>query len=198
MTPHSDHRTFYHDGARELQARIGTERLATHIADKYVHSAMGAEHQALVRQADCVYLATADAAGRPDCSYKGGLPGFIAVPDDKTIVVPNYDGNGMFRSLGNVIVNPAVGLLFIDFERQLKLRINGDATVSTAPEDLSAFPGADAIVTVVITAVFENCPRYLHDRTAGTHSAYCPRPGYVTPHPDWKRKPEYVGIVDLG
>ena len=63
------------------------------------------------------FLATADAEGRPQCSYKGGDPGFVRVLDEHTLAFPNYDGNGMFLSVGNVLVNPHVGLLFIDFER---------------------------------------------------------------------------------
>ena len=77
------------------------------------------------------FLATADAEGRPDCSFKGGLPGFVRVTGPSEIAFPDYDGNGMFKSLGNLLVNPGVGLLFIAMgEKPRRLRVNGTATVS--------------------------------------------------------------------
>ncbi|MEU2438324.1 pyridoxamine 5'-phosphate oxidase family protein [Streptomyces rubradiris] len=186
---------FYHEGALELQRRLDTHELAAHIAKRYVTDELDDGAVALITDADSFFLATADALGRPDCSYKGGRPGFVQVLDRRTLAFPSYDGNGMFRSLGNVLVNSAVGLLFIDYERAVKLRVNGDATVSTRQVDLSAFEGADAVVNIRVREVFENCPRYLHDRKTGEYSRHCPRPGYVPPDPAWKRKPEYDGIV---
>ncbi len=73
------------------------------------------------------FLATADSEGWPQCSYKGGEPGFVRVLDETTLAFPSYDGNGMYLSAGNVIVNPAVGLLFVDFEVGTRLRLNGVA-----------------------------------------------------------------------
>jgi len=186
---------FYSDGALAIQRHLGTDRLAAHIAEKYVADDLSDDDLAVVTGADCFYLATADRLGRPDCSYKGGLPGFVHVVDRRTLSFPHYDGNGMFRSLGNILENPAVGLLFIDYARPVKLRVNGDATVSTAPAQTAAFEGADAVITVALRQVFENCPRYLHDPTTGRHSAHCPRPDYVPPDPTWKLKPEYDDIV---
>ena len=61
------------------------------------------------------FLATADEHGMPQCSYKGGDPGFVRVVDEHTLAFPSYDGNGMYLSLGNLLVNPQVGILFIDF-----------------------------------------------------------------------------------
>src|SRR5207253_10075676 len=81
---------------------------------------------------NCIYffIATADASGRPDCSFKGGASGFVRVTGPSELAFPDYDGNGMFKSLGNLVVNPHVGLLFIDLhERPRRLRVNGTATV---------------------------------------------------------------------
>jgi fatty acid desaturase/predicted pyridoxine 5'-phosphate oxidase superfamily flavin-nucleotide-binding protein len=186
---------FYHSGSLELQRELGTERLARHIADRYVAGTLSDSDVAVVAAADCFYLATADAAGRPDCSYKGGLPGFVRVTDRQTLCFPSYDGNGMFRSLGNIRVNPAVGLLFIDHGRLVKLRVNGDATVHTDSARTGQFAGVDAVVEVRVRDVFENCPRYLHDRITGEHSEHCPRESYQPPDPAWKKKSEYDGIV---
>ena len=76
-------------------------------------------------------MATADAQGRPDCSFKGGMPGFVRVTAASELAFPDYDGNGMFKSLGNLLVNPNVGLLFIAMHGKPKrLRVNGSARVS--------------------------------------------------------------------
>jgi fatty acid desaturase/predicted pyridoxine 5'-phosphate oxidase superfamily flavin-nucleotide-binding protein len=186
---------FYHSGSIGLQRELGTERLADHIATRYVATTLSDADVALVEAADCFYLATADGCGRPECSYKGGIPGFVRVPDRTTLRFPSYDGNGMFRSLGNIRVNPAVGLLFIDYGRPVKLRINGEAVVHTDAARTGEFTGADAVVEVRVLNVFENCPRYLHDRVTGEHSVYCPRENHRPVDPDWKKKPEYDGIV---
>ncbi len=180
-----------------MQRRLDTERLAAHIAGKYVSAELSDSDVRMVTAADCFYLATADQSGWPDCSYKGGLPGFVRVLDRRTLQFPHYDGNGMFRSLGNLLVNPRVGLLFVNYEQPIKLRVNGTAELSTAPETTASFFGADAVVTVRVARVFENCPRYLHNQATGEFSRHCPRPepDYVPPDPEWKLKAEYRGIV---
>ncbi|EST28451.1 pyridoxamine 5'-phosphate oxidase family protein [Streptomyces roseochromogenus] len=186
---------FYHDGSRQLQRRLGTERLAQHIARHYVHDSLADEHIGWIRSADAVFLATTDPHGRPECSYKGGLPGFVRVPDPRTLEIPSYDGNGMFRSFGNALACPNVGLLFLFPEHRAKLRVNGVCEVLTDTADVAAHIGADAVLRVTVREVFENCPRYLHDRSTGERSADCPRTDYIPPDPDWKLKPEYDGIV---
>jgi uncharacterized protein len=187
---------FYHDGSRKLQRRLGTERLAQHIARHYVHDFLADEHIGWIRGADAVFLATTDPSGRPECSYKGGLPGFVRVPDPRTLEIPSYDGNGMFRSFGNALACPDVGLLFLFPEHRAKLRVNGACEVLTDAAGVAAHTGAQALLRVTVREVFENCPRYLHDRSTGEHSADCPRAEYVPPDPDWKLKPEYDGIVN--
>src|SRR5690349_11300041 len=110
------------------------------------------------------FIATVDEDGQPQCSYKGGDPGFVRVLDEHTIAFPNYDGNGMYLSLGNVLTNPHVGLLFIDFTsaRPSRLRVNGTASIDESDELGDAYPGAQFIVRVHATQVFPNCPRYIH------------------------------------
>jgi uncharacterized protein len=184
---------FYHDGSRVLQREFGTERLADHIARQYVLDSLEDEHIGWIRQADAVYIASVDPLGYPDCSYKGGLPGFIRVTGPRLLEIPSYDGNGMYRTLGNAAANPRIGLLFLFPEIPAKLRVNGDCDVLTAPAALH--PGAEAVLCVRIRQVFENCPRYLHDRTTGQHSVHCPRPGYQPPDPAWKGKSEYDGLL---
>src|SRR3954451_8397035 len=122
----------YNDGARRLQDRYDTRRLADRLDERFLQRAEIDEHdRAFIERLDMFFLATVDAEGRPQCSYKGGEPGFVRVLDPRTLAFPSYDGNGMFLSLGNVLVNPSVGLLFVDFlaDRPTRLRVNGDASL---------------------------------------------------------------------
>jgi len=115
----------YHAGMRELQDRFDTRALADRLDERLGRRAFTADDRAFIESRCLFFLATADTGGQPDCSYKGGDPGFVRVTADDELAFPSYDGNGMFRSLGNVQVNPAVALLFIDFER-LSIRTPAD------------------------------------------------------------------------
>lgn len=182
MTGHAT----YHDGMRRLQDIRQTRPLADRLEEVTMRSAFTAEDRAFIASRSMAFVATADAHGHPECSYKGGLPGFMRVLDDRTLAFPDYDGNGMYRSWGNLLVNPAVGLLFLDFEVPKRLRVNGTAQV-TADDPLRAeFPGAVFIVRVAASMIFPNCPRYLHKMQLVEYSAYAPRPDYAPPVPAWK------------
>ena len=133
------------------------------------------------------FLATADADGRPTCSYKGGDPGFVRVVDERTIAFPNYDGNGMYLSMGNATVNPHVGLLFIDWADQQRLRLSGDASIHHDDPLLAEYPEAQFVVRVAVREVFPNCPRYIHKMALVERSRFVPHAGAATPVPDWKR-----------
>jgi predicted pyridoxine 5'-phosphate oxidase superfamily flavin-nucleotide-binding protein len=176
----------YHGGARQLQDRFDSRRIADRLEQITVHDRFTDDDRAFIERCSMFFLATADAEGWPDCSYKGGLPGFVRVADDQTLAFPSYDGNGMFRSLGNTVVNPKVGMLFIDFEHPNRMRING--TVSLHDDDalLDAFEGAQLVVRVRVERIFPNCPRYIHHMQLVEHSVYAPRPGHVPPTPEWK------------
>jgi predicted pyridoxine 5'-phosphate oxidase superfamily flavin-nucleotide-binding protein len=186
---------FYQGASRTLQRQFGTDELAAHLARRYVLTELDSSHIGWIRQADAVYVATVDPRGRPDCSYKGGLPGFVQVPDVRTLEIPSYDGNGMYRTLGNAAGVAWIGLLFLFPDVPAKLRVNGACQVLTEPGALAGHTGAEAVLRVDIREVFENCPRYLHDRVSGEHSAHCPRPDYQPPEPAWKQKPEYLGLL---
>jgi len=134
-----------------------------------------------------VFVATADADGKPDCSYKGGLPGFVRVLDEKTLVFPDYDGNGMYRSWGNLVVNPHIGLLFIDFENQSRLRVNGTAKISDNDPVRSEYPGSVFIIRMTAENIFPACPRYIHKMHLVELSAYVPQTNYTPPIPEWKK-----------
>src|SRR3989304_6045890 len=115
----------YHEGNRRLQDRFDTRRLADRLDEAIVGDTIGPNDRAFIEQCDMFFLATADERGRPNCSYKGGEPGFVRVVDEDTIAFPNYDGNGMYLSMGNLLANPHVGLLFIDFEMRHRMRRSG-------------------------------------------------------------------------
>jgi len=177
----------FNDGARTLQDRFDTRRLADRIEDRLVHDRLTPDDIAFVEGRDMFFLATADGQGRPNCSYKGGDPGFVRVVDERTLVFPSYDGNGMYLSAGNVLENPNVGMLFIDFEHGSRMRINGVAGIDLDDELLTDFPEAQFIVRVSVREVFPNCPRYIHRMQRVEASPFVPRADCATPVPSWKR-----------
>src|SRR5947209_7847171 len=140
----------YNDGSRRLQDRFDTRRLADRI-DERMRDRIDDDDRAFIERADMFFLATADAEGRPQCSYKGGDPGFVRVLDEHTIAFPNYDGNGMFMSLGNLARNPQVGLLFVDFQNQWRLRLNGVASIEQHDPLRAAYPEAQLVVRVNVS-----------------------------------------------
>src|ERR1700736_6125503 len=120
----------YHDGNRQLQDRFDSRRISDRLEEKLTRREFSADDKAFIEELPYFFLATADAEGRPDCSFKGGPPGFVRVTGPSELAFPDYEGNGMFKSLGNLAVNPHVGLLFIDLhERPRRLRVNGTARV---------------------------------------------------------------------
>jgi predicted pyridoxine 5'-phosphate oxidase superfamily flavin-nucleotide-binding protein len=181
----------YHEGSRVLQDRFDTRRLADRLDERFVQRGfIDDDDRAFIERLDMFFLATADGEGRPQCSYKGGDPGFVKVLDEHTLAFPNYDGNGMYLSLGNTLVNPQVGLLFIDFysERPSRLRVNGLASVDWEDELRGEYPEAQFVVRVTATEVFPNCPRYIHRLQLVERSRFVPRAECETPVPDWKRR----------
>lgn len=176
----------YHEGSRSLQDRFDSRRLADRMAEFTTRDRFAPSDSAFIAQCSMFFLATADAHGHPDCSYRGGLPGFARVVDEKTLAFPNYDGNGMYRSLGNVLVNAHVGLIFIDFETSRRLRVNGTASLHYDDPLLPRFPGAQFMVRVNADLIFVNCPRYIHKMKLIEHSTYAPRTDRAAPEPEWK------------
>lgn len=178
----------YHDGQRLLQDHFDTRRLADGMEAKGVKDTLNAKQKAFIESSDMFFLATADADGRPTCSYRGGEPGFVRCVDDRTLVTPNYDGNGMYLSWGNVAANPHVGLLFIDFMKGWRLRIHGEATIVHDDPLLADFCEAQFLVRIAVREAFGNCPRYIHKYQLIERSAYVPRTDCQTPEPDWKKQ----------
>ncbi|MFQ5660472.1 MAG: pyridoxamine 5'-phosphate oxidase family protein [Gammaproteobacteria bacterium] len=177
----------YHQGHRELQEKFDTRRLADKANEMIVHDTISDEDREFIESRDMFFISTVDNRGLPSCSYKGGDPGFVRVVDEKTIAFPSYDGNGMFMSLGNILANNHVGILFIDFENPHRVRLHGTASVHDEDELLAEYHEAQLIVRVKVDNMFINCPRYIHRLKKIEHSVYIPKPGRESPIPDWKR-----------
>jgi len=186
---------FYHSGNRALQDEFGSRALADRLLN-LKREAFTDDDRAFIEEAGFFFLATADAEGNPDCSFKGGTPGFVRLTGPGELAFPDYDGNGMFRSLGNIEANPAVALLFIAMDGAPKrLRVNGTAKVVRDDPLLGETVGAQMIVRVTARAIFPNCPRYIPDLAAGEVSAYAPRAGIDPPDPGWKAMDTFADVV---
>jgi predicted pyridoxine 5'-phosphate oxidase superfamily flavin-nucleotide-binding protein len=186
----------YHQGNRQLQDQFDSRRIADRLEDKNTHTAFSADDKALIESAIYFFVATADAEGRPDCSFKGGAPGFVRITGPSELVFPDYDGNGMFKSLGNLVVNHNIGLLFIGMHgRRAKLRVNGTARVSRDDPLLEEMVGAQLIVRVTAGAIFPNCPRYIPRLQLVEESEYIPQPGCNPPEPAWKSFNDFADVI---
>jgi predicted pyridoxine 5'-phosphate oxidase superfamily flavin-nucleotide-binding protein len=177
----------YNEGNRRLQDAFDSRRIADRLEAKLARTAFSDDDKAFIESAIYFFLATADAQGRPDSSFKGGPPGFVRVTAPDELAFPDYDGNGMFKSLGNLLENPHVGLLFIDMHgKPRRLRVNGEAKVSREDPLLAHTVGAQLIVRVKAHAIFPNCPRYIPKLALVEPSAYTPKPGCDPVEPAWK------------
>jgi uncharacterized protein YndB with AHSA1/START domain/predicted pyridoxine 5'-phosphate oxidase superfamily flavin-nucleotide-binding protein len=176
----------YGEHHRVLQDAFDSRRLANRLRKISVASALDADHRAFIEARDMVFLTSIDHRGFPTCSYKGGAPGFIRATDEHTIVLPSYDGNGMYLSAGNLSVNPKVGLLFIDFERPHRLRVHGVAKLVRSGSELDAWPGAELLFVVKVLEAFINCPRYVHPYRRVGLSRFVPDGDHPSEVAPWK------------
>jgi hypothetical protein len=177
----------FHDGQRGLQDRFDTRRLADALEDRIIHGEFTDSDRELIERLPMFFLATTDAEGHLNCSYKGGVPGFVRVVAPDTLAFPSYDGNGMFLSMGNISQTGEVGMLFVDFESQSRIRVNGVASIDLDDPLAAEFPEAQFVVRVRAREVFFNCPRYIHKMELVEHSQFAPDAEHETPIPDWKR-----------
>ena len=186
----------YHRGNRELQAAFGSTALADRLVEHIRRSHLNEADIEFIEQRPYFFLATASPDGHPDCSFKGGWPGFVKVLNPKSILFPDFDGNGMFKSLGNIKANPKVGMLFISMDDQpRRLRVNGTATVETDSPHLSQFDGAQAIIRITPIDIFQNCPRYIPDLKHNSPSKYLPQADKEPLEPAWKGYEHFKDVV---
>jgi predicted pyridoxine 5'-phosphate oxidase superfamily flavin-nucleotide-binding protein len=188
----------YDDSHRRLQRQFDTERLADRIEERLFRTALTDEDKAFIERMDLFFLATVNREGEPSCSYKGGDPGFVRVLEPATLVFPNYDGNGMYLSMGNLAENPSVGMLFIDLCSPKRLRVNGTARIEPATFVTPEYPEAQFVVVVTVREVFPNCPRYIHKFALVERSKFVPHAGAETPVPGWKQMDWAVDVLPKG
>lgn len=177
---------FYHEGSRQLQERFETRPLADRLVEAIVSGQISPKDKEFIEAQNMFFLATVDNDGRPNCSYKGGSVGLVKVLDEQTLAFPLYDGSGMYISAGNVLVNPHVSMLFVDFQRQARLRVNGSAFMQDDDPLLTDWPEAELVLRVRLRELFPNCPRYIHKMTLVEESAFVPKKHCQTPAPAWK------------
>jgi len=188
----------YHAYDRSLQDRFDTRRLADRLDERIVADRIDDEDRAFIEARDMFFLSTVDHRGYPTVSYKGGAPGFVRVLDERTIAFPNYDGNGMYLSMGNLSRDGKVAMLFIDFEHPNRLRVHGDATVDMTDPLTAGYPEAQFVVRVRVHELFPNCPRYIHRMVLGERSKFVPHAGVKTPVPEWKRSDWASDVLPKG
>ena len=177
----------YQETHRAFQDQFDTRRIADTIEGGFIAPELSEQDEAFVQSRDMFWLSTVDADGLPTVSYKGGDPGFVKVVDNTTIAFPSYNGNGMYYSMGNISASGKVGMLFMDFEKPIRLRVQGTASVSDNDPLLETFKEAQLVVRVSVSHVFPNCPRYIHRMQKVSPSRYVPRENVDTPLAGWKR-----------
>ncbi len=186
----------YGEGARSLQDHFDARRLADRLREITVREELDDRQRAFIERASYFFLATVDSDGFPDVSHKGGRPGFVEVVDAHTLRFPSYDGNGMYRSLGNIVDSGKVSLLFIrQDDRPVRIRIHGTARVLTDSEVVGQHEGAEAVVEVSVGRSFPNCPRYVHDLATGELSDASPGDGHEPAQPEWKTWDEFADVL---
>jgi uncharacterized protein len=178
--------SLYHDSNRTLQDRFDTRRLADRLEQVTVRDHINDGDREFIEARDMFFIATTDADGHPTCSYKGGEPGFVRVVDERTLAFPNYDGNGMYLTMGNLLANPHVGLLFLDFEGRRRVRLEGTASIADDDPLVAEYPEAQFVVRVRSERVYPNCPRYIHRYRLVERSRFVPKTECETPVPKWK------------
>ena len=180
----------YSDSSRTLQDEWDTRRVADRLDERFIQRGYIDEgDKAFIERLDMFFLATVDSEGNPQCSYKGGDPGLVKVIDEHTLAFPNYDGNGMYLSMGNVLDTGRVAMLFIDFlgNPPRRVRVNGSASIDRDDPLIGNWERAQFVVRVRVSEVFPNCPRYIHRMELVERSDYVPRDGREPPVPGWKR-----------
>lgn len=193
--------SMFHEGNRRLQDEYGGRAVADRIVDLVETDTFTPEFSAFVESVPFFFLATSSGENT-DCSFKGGAPGFVRVTAPDRLIFPDYDGNRMYKSLGNIVENPHVGLLFMKFGAEegegalyLRLRVSGRASIHDTHPALAEYPGAQRIVEVAVTHIFPNCPRYVPHMEMVAPSRHIPQAGREQPTPAWKTLPPIAELL---
>ena len=187
----TESKTMYHSGHRELQKKFDGVKLADALEKNNNQLSFQPKDIKFIENVEFFFLATAFKES-VDCSFKGGVRGFVKVTGKNTLEFPDYDGNSMYRSLGNILKSPYIGMIFIEFSGQpRRLRVNGQATIREGKS------GSDAklIISVTATEIFPNCPRYVPDLQGNKPSKFLPDKSGYGAKPDWKSQKEYQNCL---
>ncbi|MEV4130472.1 pyridoxamine 5'-phosphate oxidase family protein [Nocardia sp. NPDC049707] len=159
------------DGEHELQERYGTQDRAERFYQDQVLDRLNPTMIEFIARMDMAFIATADKHGECDASFRAGVPGFLHVIDERTLAYPEYRGNGVHASLGNILENPHVGILLIDFVQDLiGLHINGSAQIvddtalrRTAPQLPENVKGraAERWVVIDVEEAYIHCRKHI-------------------------------------
>jgi len=171
---------------RSFQDQHDTRRLADRL-ESMARAEFDDMDREFIQGAAMFFLSTVDEHGMPTVSYKGGRPGFVRVTASNELAFPAYDGNGMFLSLGNLASTGKVGLLFIDFEKPRRLRVQGTARVLAPHATDRTIAGAHHLIAVTASSIYVNCGRYIHKAGGFTLSPHVPDDAGRQPFPSWKR-----------
>jgi uncharacterized protein len=185
----------YSVASRALQDRFDTRRLADRLHEMFRSRWTLDDVRPLIEAAPMFFLATADRHGRPQCSYKGGAPGFVHILGPMELCYPSYDGNGMYLSTGNIAENPPIQMLFVDFANPNRVRVSGRAAFSNDSALLAHYPGAELVVRVTVDDVFPNCGRYIHRSGEAELSVNVPDADGSAPVADWKKIPQFNEVL---
>ena len=178
---------FYKETHRTLQQEFGTRGLADRLEQVTIAEEVAEEGATFIQSQDKFFLSTLDDDGNPTVSHKGGAQGFVRVLNPTTLSFPNYDGNGMFLSMGNIAGQAKVGMLFIDFESPHRVRLQGSARLLRDGPLFESYPGADLVVEVQVTRTWVNCPRYIHRYQSVEKSPHVPDSEGKAAFAVWKR-----------
>lgn len=178
---------FYADAQREVQDKVGARKLADAVYKAIVYDEIPEDQMDFIAARDYFFLSTVTAKGEPHVSYKGGHPGLVKIANPRQIAFPNYDGNGMFFSMGNITATAKVGMLFMDMETPHRVRVQGTASISMDPDDMAHYPGCNMLVRIDIDAVFLNCARYIHPHKRLETSRHVPDAEGNQVLASWKR-----------
>lgn len=190
-----DRSLLFHDGNRALQDDFKSRGIADRL-EELARVEFSDSDREFIQNSIYFFLATADDRGHPAVSFKGGPAGFVQVTAPDELAFPDFDGNGMFRSLGNIGVNASVGMLFIAMHgRPRRLRVSGVASIDRNDPLLARTVGAQMIVRVKAKAIFPNCPRYIPQLQMVGESPYVPKPATDFVEPEWKSYEVFRDVV---
>ena len=190
-------------GERALQEQCGTTERANLFYETQVTSRLTPVMREFIGRMEMAFIATADGTGACDCSFRGGPPGFIRVLDDHTIAYPEYRGNGVMASLGNMMQNPHVGIFLVDFTRDLiGLHVNGYARVVSPAQIRAAevdvpepeHPGrrAEHWVMISVAEAYVHCSKHIPKLVPQSRVRH-----WGTDNPRHKGG-DYFGVAELG